>query len=427
MGFESTAKTAPLCDSCSSDAELYHYTSLQNVFLVLKDSPAGPEVCFWASDIGFQNDASERLSLLKEPGNKKALTQSIIKCLEDENPNSKGLIEQISQLVEERKIPCACFNNDQLLEDLNTGVWAKAFLKDFIQRIEQDESKVYTVSFSATKDDINQWTRYGGNGCGVAVGFNPLELKKRIHGRRATFAKCDYLKHLPTKKDYKRYTDCDRDDKDSNSVACYTSNDRSKNKQNHSFVAQSLILFFFRSVKGYLELWQKKVEDSKEDDSKLKEQFSHCFPNSNDQEQADMYNFLCKGDCINLVEELKKEINNIQQKQQKEGKKFESYGHLDPCILSGLLKNDHFESEQEWRLLKEHNSHFSGCQYRATAFGLVPYIPFHLGSARGLVTSLWLGPTANVNSSRQALERWCRQHEFDVNMIKTSNIPYRPS
>lgn len=418
MSFESTAKTTPPCDSCNSDAELYHYTSLQNVFLLIKDSAAGPETCFWASDIGFQNDASERLSLLKEPGNKEALTQSLIDCLQNEQSKSKNLIEQISQLVADRKIPCDCFNFGQPPSSLEPEHWAKAFLEDFIQRIEQDESKIYTVSFSATKDDLNQWTRYGGNGCGVAIGFNHLELKKRIHSRLATFAKCDYLKHLPTEKDYKRYKDCDENQ---NSAACYRSNDRTKNDANHKFVAQSLILFFFRSIKNYLKVWRNLKDDE------LKQQIYRCFPNSDDQKQADMYNFVSHGDCINLVDELKKEIGNIQQKQQKEGKKFENYGYLDPCILSGLLKNDHFSSEQEWRLLKEHSGHFSGCQYRANTSGLTPYIPFNLGPARGLVTSLWLGPTANANGSRQALERWCRQHEFDTKMIRVSTIPYRPS
>ena len=102
---------------------------------------------------------------------------------------------------------------------------------------------------------------------------------------------------------------------------------------------------------------------------------------------------------------------------------FLSFNRFDPCILSVFLKNGHYRSECEWRLVEECKPHHH-CAYRSRGSWLIPYLAWDLGPADGLVTCITLGPANQMDLVEKAVNRWKRQANLKCE-VQRSQVPFR--
>lgn len=401
--------------------KLYHYTSLDNLMNVIKLHPQARchQVGFWASDIGYQNDHSERLGLLQEKEKDVVVFQKIIeKEVKLINTKIKKNIEALRKSITDQSLKTiiesifnstykknSLFSNeliealvlaisqslklpkDQLLAlfedhypilynfikstgqisektDLSNNL-AQWFYNDFINRLENDESRVYTLSLSEKDDDIDQWERYANQGLGVAIGLDRQELANRAKARELMLGKCDYI------------SDC--------KVDC--------NCEKFKSLAKSLILYFIQQLR-YLAESVAKIDETQSKSSVTKE-----LQKIEQQLQQDL-------------------INNCGYTPD-----FLAFNRFDPCILSVFLKNGHYLSEREWRLVQECKPHHQ-CRYRSRGSWLIPYVEWDLGPADGLVTCITLGPANEMDLVEKAVNRWKRQANLHCEVIR-SRVPFR--
>ena len=116
---------------------LYHYTSEGTLEQILRNNE------LWTTPPSFLNDASEyQTGLAQYQTAIRAYVESLPEC-----PFKQVLVELLRKLADPEL-------SDSML----------------------DRDSVYVACLSTKRDDLDQWTRYGGNGRGYAVGLRSAEI-----------------------------------------------------------------------------------------------------------------------------------------------------------------------------------------------------------------------------------------------------------
>lgn len=86
------------------------------------------------------------------------------------------------------------------------------------------------------------------------------------------------------------------------------------------------------------------------------------------------------------------------------------------------FKNESFKEENEWRLISSFMGPAPSIQYRATKWGIMPYveIPFD----RTSIDEVWLGPALDHQLTERTLEMYIR-HFGLTSLVRHSKIPLR--
>lgn len=145
---------------------LFHYTDQNGLMGILSSGE------LWATHSKFLNDSSEiNFSFEK--------VQKIIR----------------TEYLGESDDPYDFYEDEGLDDDIaEEDSPHKRVLEALIQELfsYRLHASIFIVCFSTEKDDLNQWRAYSGPGNGYAIGFDFVELKKRINGTRWNLNRCIY-------------------------------------------------------------------------------------------------------------------------------------------------------------------------------------------------------------------------------------------
>jgi len=356
---------------------LYHYTSLTNALNVLNVNNIEPDVTFWASDIGYQNDKSEREGLLRGKANKTAILKSFEVSLNKKSGNNSR-INLIRKMFSSRSDFFGFESNSfQTANELSNK-----FYDDFIGRMENDESKIFTVSLTNQGDDVDQWSRYAQNGFGVAIGFNKDELINRSKDIGIVLGKCEYIDNFLHPKDFvieSEYMDSWLED---------PTYPKKLPKHKRLLISEAITYYFIEECIEF---------------------FSCCNLSSRENK------------TLSYLKEEKDKMEEYLTSHCSED--FVFFEKMNPCVITAFLKNIKFKDENEWRLVMEHHK-FNQCSFRSNDKRLTPYLEVNLGPAFGLIEEVVIGPSADINLINKSFTRWNYQRSIGFE-LKKSVIPYR--
>ena len=154
----SEAETEQIAMQCNENEEMnskvFHYTSvdtLTKLFNNIENHEGEPCFIFHASDIFSQNDAQE----------------------------VKFGFEQLSSILAKYEKSHGIKDRSvQLSKYLETGVQVVKVRNLILDNLSNTAYRVFTLSFSQLKDDLNMWHLYGDDCNGVALQFNEFDLKR---------------------------------------------------------------------------------------------------------------------------------------------------------------------------------------------------------------------------------------------------------
>ena len=140
-------------------------------------------------------------------------------------------------------------------------------------------------------------------------------------------------------------------------------------------------------------------------------------------------------DLLNHIEMLAKE----QGENTDTGKRHPSQSFHDVfesvelylLKFSALMKNPHFQEEQEWRLISDifPNYEEAPIDYREGHSFLIPYIKFNLPEAKDRaidIEAVNLGSTPNIDIAMQSISMFLsKRHASPRQGIYNSGVPYR--